>query len=92
MFENWLNGIPKDYKPLVLIGVVALCRFVLRYRNAVVFYNKFFFLAGYIWDYTLATNMGYHTTAFFVGHPCGGVAFFDSGGKDFFCPCVWVAV
>jgi len=40
MFENWLNGIPKDYKPLVLIGVAALCWSVWRCRNAVVFDNK----------------------------------------------------
>ena len=25
MFESWLNGIPKDFKPLVLVGAAALC-------------------------------------------------------------------
>ena len=87
MFGNWLNGIPKDYKPLVLVGAAALCWFVWRYRNAVVFDNKkTFFLAGYLRDYTLATNMGYPTTALFAGHPCGGVAFFGPGGQAFFLP------
>ena len=40
MFENWLNGISKDYKPLVLVGAAALCWSVWRCRNAMVFYNK----------------------------------------------------
>jgi len=40
MFGNWLNGIPKVYQPLVLVGAVALCWSVWRCRNAVVFYNK----------------------------------------------------
>ena len=25
MFGSWLNGIPKEYKPLVLLGAAALC-------------------------------------------------------------------
>ena len=40
MFGNWLNGIPKHYKPLVLVGAAALCWSVWRSRNAVVFDNK----------------------------------------------------
>ena len=40
IFGNWLNGIPKDYNPLVLVGAAALCWSIRRCRNAVVFYNK----------------------------------------------------
>ena len=54
--------------------------------------KKTFFLAGYLHDYTLVTNMAYPTTALFAGHPCGGVAFFGPGGQDLFCPGAWVAV
>ena len=40
MFGNWLNGIPKEFKPLVLLGAAALCWSVWRCRNAEVFDNK----------------------------------------------------
>src|SRR6185312_13093756 len=87
MFENWLNGIPKDYKSLVLVGAAVLCWSVWRCRNAVAFDNKkIFFYAGDLRDYTLVTNMGYPTMALFAGHPCGGVAFFGPGGQGFFLP------
>jgi len=33
--------------------------------------------------------MGYPTTAFFAGHPCGGVAFFGPGRQELFCPGAW---
>ena len=89
MFGNWLNGVPKDYKPLVLVGAVALCWSVWRCRNAVVSDNK---KHSFLQDYTLVTNMGYPTTALFAGHPCGGVAYFGPGGQGLFCPGAWVAV
>ena len=34
---SWLNEIPKDSKPLVLVGVSALCWSVWLYRSIVVF-------------------------------------------------------
>ena len=40
MIGSWLNEIPKDYKPLVLLGVAALCWSVWLCRNVVVFDNK----------------------------------------------------
>ena len=40
LFSGWLNGIPKPYKPLILVGVAALCWSVWLCRNAVIFYNK----------------------------------------------------
>ena len=40
MFGSWLNGIPKEFKLLVLLGTAALCWSVWRCRNAVVFDNK----------------------------------------------------
>ena len=48
--------------------------------------KKIFFSAGDLRDYTLVTNMGYPITALFAGHPCGGVAFFGSGGQELFLP------
>ena len=40
MCGSWLNRIPKEYKPLVLLGAAALCWSVWRCRNGVVFDNK----------------------------------------------------
>ena len=40
MCGSWLNGISKEYKPLVLLGATALCWSVWLCRNAVVFDNK----------------------------------------------------
>jgi len=40
MFGSWLIGIPKEYKPLVLLGAAALCWSVWLCRNIVVFDNK----------------------------------------------------
>jgi len=74
MFGNWLNGIPKDYKPLVLVGAAVLCWSVWRYRNTVVFYNK------NILSCKLSSRL----------HPCGGIAFFGPGGQGLFCPGAWV--
>ena len=37
MFGSWLNGLPKNFEPLVLVGAVALCWSVWLYRNAMVF-------------------------------------------------------
>ena len=37
LFSGWLNGIPKPYKPLILVGVAALCWSVWLCRNVVVF-------------------------------------------------------
>ena len=33
MFGSWLNGIPKEFKPLVLLGAAALCWFVWRCKK-----------------------------------------------------------
>ena len=44
MFGSWLIGIPKEYKPLVLLGAAVLCWPVWLCRNVVVFDNNFFFL------------------------------------------------
>jgi len=40
MFVSWLNGIPENYKHLLLVGAAVLCWSVWIYRNAVVFENK----------------------------------------------------
>ena len=52
MFGSWLSGIPKEYKPLVLLGAVALCWSVWLCRNAVVFNNKKYFLLQVIYSTT----------------------------------------
>ena len=40
MFGSWLNRVPKDFRPLVLVGAAALCWSVWLCRNGVVFDNK----------------------------------------------------
>ena len=42
MFGNWLNGLTKNLKQLVLVGAAALCWSVGLCRNTVIFYNKKF--------------------------------------------------
>ena len=67
MFGSWLNGIPKEYKPLVLLGAAVLCLSVRLCRNAVVFDNKKnLFFAGYLLNYALAPYMGYPSEVFFA--------------------------
>ena len=87
MFGSWLNGIPKNYKSLVLVGAPALCWFVWLCRNAVIFFrtNTLFF-AGNILDYTLAPYMGYLSTAYFPGGACGGISILGVGGQGVLYP------
>jgi hypothetical protein len=40
MFNDWLNLVPQNVKPLVFVGAGALCWAVWRCRNAVVFDNE----------------------------------------------------
>ena len=40
MFGSWLNRVPKDFQPLVLVGTTVLCWSVWLCRNGVVFDNK----------------------------------------------------
>ena len=40
MFGSWLNRVPKDFKPVVLVGTAALYWSVWLYKNGVVFDNK----------------------------------------------------
>jgi len=40
MFGSWLNGLPKNFKPLVLVGTTTLCWSVWLCRNAGFFDNK----------------------------------------------------
>ena len=40
MFGSRLNRVPKDFKPLVLMGAAALCWSVWLCRNGVMFVNK----------------------------------------------------
>jgi len=57
MFGSWLNGIPREFKPLVLLGAAALCWFVWRCKNTVVFDNKrsFFLQVIYLTTHWLRT-------------------------------------
>ena len=52
MCGSWLNGISKEYKPLVLLGAVALCWSVWLCRNVVVFDNKKFSFLQVIYSTT----------------------------------------
>ena len=52
MIGSWLNGIPKEYKPLVLLGAAALCWSVWLCRNVVVFDNKKYLLLQVIYSTT----------------------------------------
>jgi len=84
MFGNWLNGLTKNLKQLVLVGAVALCWSVWLCINTVIFYKKIFLFAGYLLDYSLAPYVGYSSAAYFTGYACSGVSFLDSGGQGFF--------
>ena len=93
MCGSWLNGIYKEYKPLVLLGVTVLCWSVWLCRNAVVFDNKkIFIFAGYLLNYALAPYMGYPSEVYFAGQACSSLSFVGTGGQGFFCPGTWVAV
>jgi len=93
LFSGWLNGIPKPYKPLILVGAAALCWSVWLCRNAVVFEKQTIFLfAGTLHDYALATYLGYPTTAYFHGDACCGFSFIGASGQGCFYPGTWVAI
>jgi hypothetical protein len=40
MFDSWLWGINKDFKPLALLWVASICWVIWRHRNNVVFERK----------------------------------------------------
>ena len=80
MFGSWLYGIPKEYKPLVLLGAAALCWSVWLCRNTVVFDNKKPFFAGYLFNYALTPYMGYPSEVFFAGQAYSGILFLGTGG------------
>ena len=92
MFGSWLNEIPKEYKPLVLLGAAALCWSVWLCRNTVVFDNKKPFFAGYLLNYALAPYMVYPSEVYFAGQAYSGLSFLGTGAQGFFCLGTWVAV
>ena len=82
MFGSWLNRIPKEYKPLVLLGTAALCWSIWLCTNVVVFDNKKIFLfAGYLLNYALALYVGYSSEAYFTGQAYRGISFLGTGGQ-----------
>ena len=87
MCGSWLNEIPKEYKPLVLLGATTLCWSVWLCRNAVVFDNKKKFLfAGYLLNYALAPYLGNPSEACFAEQACSGFSFLGIGGQGLFLP------
>jgi len=93
MFGNWLNSIPKDYKPLVLVGAAALCWSAWRCRNAVVFYNKkhsflqvIFATTHWLRTWAILQRPSSQDILVAAAH------FFGPGGQGLFCPSAWVAV
>ena len=93
MFGSWLNGIPKEYKKLVLLGAAALCWSVWHYRNSVIFYNKqpSFLQVIYSVTHWLRTwAILQPSTSLDVLVPASH--FFGAGGQGIFCSGTWVAV
>ena len=93
MFGCWLNRIPKEYKPLVLLGAAALCWSVWLCRNDVVFDNKKYFFLQVIYS----TTHWLRTWAILQKHTLqdklvAASRFLEQEAKDFFCPGTWVAV
>ena len=94
MFGSWLNRVPKDFKPVVLVGTAALYWSVWLCRNGVVFDNKqsFFFHVVFStthWLRTWAILQRPSSQEMLVE----ASLFFGSGGQGFFfCPGTWVAV
>ena len=93
MFESWLNGIPKEYKPLVLLGAAVLCWSVWLCRNAVVFDNKKYSFLHVIYPITHWLR----SWAILQKHTLqdklvAASHFLEQVAKYFFCPGRWVAV
>jgi len=84
MFGSWLNGIPKNYKSLVLVGAAALCWSVWLFKNVVIFEYKHSSFSGNMLDYTLAPYLNYPLTAYFLGGACCGISVLGAGGQGFF--------
>ena len=93
MFGSWLNEIPKDLKPLVLLGAAALCWSVWLCRNSVVFDNKkaFFLLVIYSTTHWLR-SWALLQQHYLQDKLVAGSHFLAQVAKDFFCPSIWVAV
>ena len=87
MFGSWLNRVPKDFQPLVLVGTTTLCWSVWLYRNGVVFDNK----QSSFLQVIFSTTHWLSTWAILQRPPSQKVLeeashFFDSGGQWFFLP------
>ena len=93
MFGNWLNGLTKNLKQLVLVGAAALCWSVWLCRNIVIFYNKkSSFLqvinstTHWLCMWAILQQPTSQDTLVAVSHFLAHVV------KFFFCPGTWVAV
>jgi len=87
MFGSWLIGIPKEYKPLVLLGAAALCWSVWLCRNIVVFDNKkssflqvIYSSTHWLCTWTILQKLTLQDKLVAASHFLAQVA------KDFFCP------
>ena len=94
MFGNWLRGIRKDLKSLILLGAATICWSLWLCRNDVVFNKKknLFSFTGYFFNYPLPSYLGYPSEAWFTGFGCSGVSALGAGGQGMFYPGTWVAV
>jgi len=93
MFGSWLNGIPKEYKPLVLLGAADLCWSVWLCRNTVVFDNKkssflqvIYSTTHWLRTWAILQKFSLRDKLVAASHFLAQVA------KFFFCPGTWVAV
>jgi hypothetical protein len=64
MFGNWLNGVDRQSKTFMRIGVSSLCWSIWRARNDIIFNKKTFFslCAGYPYGVTLGSVVGSSVT------------------------------
>lgn len=87
MFRSQLDGLRKDLKPLVLMGVIALCWSLWLYRNAIIFENKQCSFLQVIYSIThwfRTWSILQKPTSQEVG--CSGFSFFGAGDLGFFLP------
>ena len=93
IFWRWLNGIPKHFKPLILVGAAALCWSIQLCRNVVVFDNKqsSFLQVIFLTTHWLRmwTILQWHTSQ---DNLVAASHFFGTGDQGLFCPSAWVAV
>jgi len=81
MFGSWLNGLPKNFKPLVLVVAAVLCCLFSSAEMQCFFYNKQSFFLQVSQDFVITNNP---SESYFAGLSCSSVSFFGASGQEFF--------